>query len=139
MSLIVAAFVSTFIFAVAAGAQETTDESADDTSTDSGQPLEFADGDQTTQAQAETEQAGPLAGTEVEAQDADQDQQVEVITIPRTDCTFEEGASFVLQDGDGSQADFIDGVNIVMSEVDGGLEAVSKDGPECTDTKSSSH
>jgi hypothetical protein len=128
MSLVVAAFVFTFVFAIAAGAQETTDESADDTSTDSGQPLEFADGDQTTQAQAETEQAGPLAGTEVEAQDADQDQQVEVVTIPRTDCTFEEGASFVLQDGDGSQADFIDGVNIVMSEVDGGLEAVSKDG-----------
>ena len=127
MSLIVAAFVSTFIFAVAAGAQETTDESADDTSTDSGQPLEFADGDQTTQAQAETEQAGPLAGTEVEAQDADQDQQVEVVTIPRTDCTFEEGASFVLQDADGTQADFIDGVNIVLSEVDGGLEAVSID------------
>jgi hypothetical protein len=128
MSLVVAAFVFTFVFAIAAGAQETTDQSADDTSTDSGQPLEFADGDQTTQAQADTEQAGPLAGTEVEAQDADQDQQVEVVTIPRTDCTFEEGASFVLQDGDGSQADFIDGVNIVMSEVDGGLEAVSKDG-----------
>jgi len=124
---IFAEFVSTFILAVSAGAQETTDESADDTSTDSGQPLEFADGDQTTQAQAETEQAGPLAGTEVEAQDADQDQQVEVVTIPRTDCTFEEGASFVLQDADGTQADFIDGVNIVLSEVDGGLEAVSID------------
>ena len=127
MGLVVVAFVFTFVFALAAGAQETTDESADDASTDSGQPLEFADGDQTAQAQAASEQPGPLAGTEVEALDADQDQQVEVVTIPRTDCTFEEGASFVLQDEDGTQADFIDGVNIVMSEVDGGLEAVSKD------------
>jgi hypothetical protein len=127
MGLVVVAFVFTFVFAFAAGAQETTDDSADDASTDSGQLLEFADGDQTTQAQAASEQPGPLAGTEVEALDADQDQQVEVVTIPRTDCTFEEGASFVLQDEDGTQADFIDGVNIVMSEVDGGLEAVSKD------------
>ena len=127
MGLLVVAFVFTFVFAFAAGAQETTDDSADDASTDSGQPLEFADGDQTTQAQAASEQPGPLAGTEVEVLDADQDQQVEVVTIPRTDCTFEEGASFVLQDEDGTQADFIDGVNIVMSEVDGGLEAVSND------------
>jgi hypothetical protein len=127
MGLVVVAFVFTFAFALAAGAQETTDQSADDASTDSGQPLEFADGDQAAQAQAASEQPGPLAGTEVEALDADQDQRVEVVTIPRTDCTFEEGASFVLQDGDGTQADFIDGVNIVMSEVDGGLEAVSQD------------
>ena len=128
IGLVVAAFVFTFVFALAAGAQETTDENADGASTDSGQPLEFADGDQTTQAQAASEQPGPLAGTEVEVLDADQDQEVEVITIPRTDCTLEEGASFVLQDEDGTQADFIDGVNIVISEVDGGLEAVSKDG-----------
>ncbi len=125
IGLVVAAFVFTFVFALAAGAQETTDQSA---STDSGQPLEFANGDQTTQAQAASEQPGPLAGTEVEVLDADQDQQVEAITIPRTDCTLKEGASFVLQDEDGTQADFIDGVNIVISEVDGELKAVSKDG-----------
>jgi len=68
-----------------------------------------------------------LAGTEVETFSTVPDPEVETIIIPRADCTFEQGASFVLQDDDGTQADFIDNVNvrIKMSEVDGGLEVVS--------------
>ena len=127
ISLAVFAFVFTFVFALAAGAQETTDESVDEAATDTEQPLEFAEGGQTAQSQAEAEQPGPLAGTEVEAVDTDQDLDVEVITIPRTDCTFEEGASFVLEDEDGTQADFIDGVNIKITEVDEGFSVSSSE------------
>ncbi len=125
MSFAIAGFMFTFVFALAVGAQETTDESVDGAATETDQPLEFAEGGQTAQAQAE-EQPGPLAGTEVEALDADQDLEVEVITIPRTDCTFEEGASFVLQDEDGTQADFIDGVNIEITEVEEGFSPYPK-------------
>ena len=131
VSLAVFAFVLTFVFALAAGAQETTDENANGAPTDTEQPLEFAEGEQT--AQAEAEQPGPLAGTEVEALNADEDVEVEAISISRTGCTFEEGASFVLQDGDGTQADFIDGVNVEISEADGGFEVVSTDTGEGAD------
>ncbi len=132
MSLAIAGFMFTFVFALAVGAQETTDESVDGAATETDQPLEFAEGGQTAQAQAE-EQPGPLAGTEVEALDADQDLEVEVITIPRTDCTFEEGASFVLQDEDGTQADFIDGVNIEITEVEEGFSVSSSEAGQDAD------
>ncbi len=132
MSFAIAGFMFTFVFALAVGAQETTDESVDGAATETDQPLEFAEGGQTAQAQAE-EQPGPLAGTEVEALDADQDLEVEVITIPRTDCTFEEGASFVLQDEDGTQADFIDGVNIEITEVEEGFSVSSSEAGQDAD------
>src|SRR5215218_849558 len=131
MSLAVAAFMFTFAFSLTAGAQETTDENAGGAATDTQQPVVFAEGEQTAQAQADTQQAGPLAGTKVETLSTDSDTQVEILTIPRSNCTFEEGASFVLQDEDGTQADFIDDVNIQISEVDEGLEVVSADaGPD---------
>jgi hypothetical protein len=127
MSLAVAAFIFTFVFALTAGAQETTDENAGGAATDTQQPLVFAEGEQTAQAQADVEQPGPLAGTEVETLSTAPDPEVETITIPRTDCTFEQRASFVLQDDDGTQADFIDNVNVKLRGVDGGLEVVSND------------
>jgi hypothetical protein len=127
MSLAVAAFMVTFVFALTAGAQETTDENAGGASTDTQQPLVFAEGEQTAQAQAGVEQPGPLAGTEVETLSTAPDPEVETITIPRSDCTFEQRASFVLQDDDGTQADFIDNVNVKLREVSGALKVVSND------------
>ena len=63
----------------------------------------------------------------METLSTDADPEVEVITIPRPDCTFEEGASFVLQDEDGTQADFIDDLNVQITEVDEGLEVISSE------------
>ena len=51
MSLAGAAFMFTFVFALAAGAQETADE-----------PLVFTEGEQSAQVQIEAGQPGPLAG-----------------------------------------------------------------------------
>ena len=128
MSVTVAAFMLTFGFALTAGAQETTDENDGAAATDTQQPLVFADGEQqTAQAQANVEQPGPLAGTVVETLSTGRDPEVETILIPRTDCTFEQRASFVLQDDDGTQADFIDNVNVKIKKVAGGLEVVSND------------
>src|SRR5919112_819010 len=128
MSVTVAAFMLTFGFALTAGAQETTDENDGAAVTDTQQPLVFADGEQqTAQAQANVEQPGPLAGTVVETLSTGRDPEVETILIPRTDCTFEQRASFVLQDDDGTQADFIDNVNVKIKKVAGGLEVVSND------------
>jgi hypothetical protein len=128
MSVAVAAFMLTFGFALTAGAQETSDENDGAAATDTQQPLVFADGEQqTAQAQANAEQPGPLAGTVVETLSTGRDPEVETIIIPRTDCTFEQRASFVLQDDDGTQADFIDNVNVRIKKVDRGLEVVSND------------
>jgi hypothetical protein len=127
MSVAVAAFMFAFVFALTAVAQETTDENAGGAATDTQQPQVFAEGEQTAQAQATAEQPGPLAGTEVETLSTAPDPEVETITIPKTDCTFEQRASFVLQDDDGTQADFIDNVNVKIKVVDGGLEVVSND------------
>ena len=128
MSVAVAAFMLTFGFALTAGAQETSDENDGAAATDTQQPLVFADGEQqTAQAQANAEQPGPLAGTVVETLSTGRDPEVETILIPRTDCTFEQRASFVLQDDDGTQADFIDNVNVRIKKVDRGLEVVSND------------
>src|SRR5215217_4798770 len=127
MSVAIAAFMFAFVFTPTAGAQETTDENTGRAATDTQQPQVFAEGEQTAQAQAEAEQPGPLAGTEVETLSTAPDPEVETITISRTDCTFEQRASFVLQDDDGTQADFIDNVNVKIKDVDGGLEVVSND------------
>jgi hypothetical protein len=132
MSLAVAAFVFTFVFAFAAWAQEQTDQSVSAAATATqgetpGQPLVFAEGEQTAQAQADAQPSGPLAGTRVDTISTDQDREVEIITIPRSDCTSEEGASFVLQDEDGTQADFIDNDNVQITEVRDGLKVVSND------------
>ena len=128
MSVAVAAFMFAFVLALTAGAQETTDENDGAAATDTQQPLVFADGEQqTAQAQANAEQPGPLAGTVVETLSTGRDPEVETILIPRTDCTFEQRASFVLQDDDGTQADFIDNVNVRIKKVDRGLEVVSND------------
>ena len=124
MSVAVAAFMFAYVFAPTAAAQDSTDEDAGGAATDT-QPQVFAEGEQVAQVQAEVDQPGPLAGTEVETRSTGQDPEVEIIIIPRTDCTFEQGASFVLQDDDGTQADFIDNVNVKIKLVDGRLEVVS--------------
>jgi hypothetical protein len=89
----------------------------------------FAEGEESDEAQAEAQaqeqQPGPLAGTRVETLSTDADPEVEIITIPRPDCTAEEGASFVLQDEDGTQADFIDGENVQITEAPEALGVMS--------------
>ena len=129
-SLAFATFVFAFVFANAAGAQETTAQSADGAAAEDGvetprQPLVFAEGEEVAGAQAAAPQPGPLAGTRVETLSTDADREVEVITIPGPGCTAEEGASFVLQDEDGTQADFIDGDNVRITEVREGLGVTS--------------
>src|SRR5687767_5145981 len=135
MSVAVAAFMFAFVFAPSAAAQDSNDEDADDATTDTQQPQVFADGEQAAQVQADAGQPGPLAGTEVETRSTGRDPEVEIIIIPRTDCTFEQRASFVLQDDDGTQADFIDNINVKMKMVDGGLEVMSNNPGPNTDIK----
>ena len=125
MSVAVAAFMFAYVFAPTAAAQDSTDEDEGGAATDTQQPQVFAEGEQAAQVQADVDQPGPLAGTEVETRSTGQDLEVETIIIPRTDCTFEQGASFVLQDDDGTQADFIDNVNVKIKLINGRLEAVS--------------
>ena len=126
-SLVVAVLVSVFAFAFTAGAQETTDASATATQEEgSGKPLVFADGERAARAQADDELSGPLAGTKVGTFSTDKDGEVEIITIPGKGCTAKEGASFVLQDEDGTQADFIDDTNVQITETDKGLRVKSE-------------
>jgi hypothetical protein len=125
MSVAVAAFMIAYVFAPTAAAQDSTDEDEGGGATDTQQDQVFAEGEQAAQVQANVDQPGPLAGTEVETRSTGQDLEVETIIIPRTDCTFEQGASFVLQDDDGTQADFIDNVNVKIKLINGRLEAVS--------------
>ena len=133
-NLAVAMFVFTFVLASTAGAQETTIAGQDGSSAETqveapDQPLVFAEGEERAEAQAEAQaqeqQPGPLAGTRVETLSTDADPEVEIIMIPRPDCTAEEGASFVLQDEDGTQADFIDGENVQITEAPEGLSVMS--------------
>lgn len=98
LSDVVATLLFMFAFAFAAGAQETPEASASATATatqdeSSEQPLMFAEGEQTAQADAETELSGPLAGTKVGTFSTDGDDNVEVIKIPGPDCIAKEGAS----------------------------------------------
>jgi len=127
MSLAVVSLVFTFAFAFAVGAQETTDASATAAPEDSsGQRSVFAEDDSSTQADAQFDTlAGPLAGTRVGTFSTDDDGDPEIIRIPRPDCTAKEGASFVLQDEDGTQADFIDNVNVQITNVRKGLKVTS--------------
>ena len=125
-----ATFVLAFVFAITAEAQETTAQSADGAAEENGaeapkRPLIFAEGEEGAEARAAARQPGPLAGTRVETISTDADREVEVITIPRPECTAEEGASFVLQDEDGTQADFIDNDNVRITEVREGLRVRS--------------
>ena len=136
--LAVATFVVTLVFPYTAGAQETTaeGENVGAAQTQVGapqQPLVFAEDEQMAQAQAEAQPSGPLAGTGVGTLSTDPDREVEIITIPRTDCTFLEDASFVLQDEDGTQADFIDNDNVQISAVPEGLGVVSSAGAQEAD------
>ena len=127
IGLVVAALVFTFTFALAAGAEETTDASAAATKDEgSEQPLRFAEGERTSQADARavTRVSGPLVGTRVGTLTTDGDAFIDLITIPRPDCTAGEGASFVLQDEDGTQADFIEGTNVQIDGGDPGLRVV---------------
>jgi hypothetical protein len=127
VGLVVAALVFTFTFALAAGAEETTDASAAATKDEgSEQPLRFAEGERTSQADARavTGVSGPLVGTRVGTLTTDGDAFIDLITIPRPDCTAGEGASFVLQDEDGTQADYIEGTNVQIDEGDPGLRVV---------------
>jgi hypothetical protein len=135
MSVAVAAFMFAYVFAPTAAAQDSTDEAEDGAATDTQQTQIFAEGEQAAQVQADVGQPGPLAGTVVETRSTGRDPEVEIIIIPRTDCTFEQRASFVLQDDDGTQADFIDNVNVKIKVVDAGLEVVSNNPGRDTDIK----
>ena len=135
MSVAVAAFMIAYVFAPTAAAQDSADEADDGASTDTQQTQVFAEGEQAAQVQADVGQPGPLAGTAVETRSTGRDPEVEIIIIPRTDCTFEQRASFVLQDDDGTQADFIDNVNVKIKVVDAGLEVVSNNPGRDTDIK----
>lgn len=119
VSLVVVTLVFTFAFAFAAGAQEETSQ----------QPLEFAEGEQTAQAERQAATlSGPLQGTKVQTFSTDGDIFVEIIIIPGPTCVAKKGASFVLQDEDGTQADFIDaaGENVRIQEVRKGLRVVAR-------------
>ena len=116
----VATFVFTVVFAYTAGAQETTAVSENGAAAETQvgspqQPLVFAEDGETARTQVEAQQSGPLVGTGVGTLSADADREVEIITIAGTECAFLEGASFVLQDEDGTQADFIDNDNVQIS------------------------
>jgi hypothetical protein len=119
--------VSTFAFAFAAGAQGTIDARATATSAggkSSDRPLVFAQGRQAARAQADTEPSGPLAGTTVDTISTDGDGKVEIIKIPRPDCTAKQGASLVVQD-DGTQGALIDDNNVRITEIPKGLKVSS--------------
>jgi L-alanine-DL-glutamate epimerase-like enolase superfamily enzyme len=60
MSIAVAAIMLAFVFSLAAGAQETTDENAGGAATDTQQPQVFAEGEQTAQAQADVASGGTV-------------------------------------------------------------------------------
>jgi hypothetical protein len=75
-------------------------------------------------AQADTEPSGPLAGTKVDTISTD-DGKVEIIKIPRPDCTAKEGASLVVQDDDGTQGALIDDDNVRINEIPKGLKVTS--------------
>ena len=132
-------FLSTFVLAFAAGAYETTGASvaAAETRADAPQqPLVFDEGEQTAQAGARAMSrlssplaslSGPLSGTRVNTFSTDGDRGIEVIEIPGPDCIASKGASFALQDEDGTQADFIDNDNVQINEVLRGLKVVSND------------
>ncbi len=115
------------------GAQETTAEETTDVTAgrqqiaqaDNG-TLEFQEGTRATGPRARADQpSGPLAGTEVGTRDTDDDGLIDVILIPREDCTARQGASFVLEDEDGTQGDFIDNDNVQIRNVRGGLRVTS--------------
>jgi hypothetical protein len=117
------------------GAQETTAEEAADTTAgrqqvaqaDNG-ALKFQEGtDATGQRAREDRPAGPLSGTKVGTRSTDGDVFVERILIPRPDCDLVRGktASFVLEDEDGTQADFIEDVNIRIKETRSGFRVTS--------------
>ena len=77
---------------------------------DTGRTLVFAEGrESATVVQRASQLAGPLSGTRVSTRSTDPDREVEVILIPRQDCDLVGGrtASFVLEDEDGTQADFV--------------------------------
>lgn len=98
-------------------AQAEDGESEDDSSVEAqaqatDQELRFPSGTQTVSAQRARQFGGPLVGTSVETLSTDDgDQFVEVILIRRPDCEVERGASFVLEDEDGTQATFIEAEN----------------------------
>jgi hypothetical protein len=90
--------------------------------------LKFEEGTQATGQQArEDDPAGPLSGTEVTARSTDNDRFVERILIPRPDCELVRGetTSFVLEDENGTQADFIEDENIQIRETRDGLLVTS--------------
>jgi hypothetical protein len=131
--LAVAAFVLTLLFAVAAGAQEEStstegvgaqavevqqqqvqnDQQQQQVLT-SQQGLIFAEGQQASGVQAAATGSGALRGTKVETRSTDDDPRIEVMRIPfPNDCKMTKNkVSFVLEDEDGTQADFIEDNNV---------------------------
>jgi hypothetical protein len=79
----------------------------------SQQGLVFAEGKQSDGVQVAAE-SGALRGEEVETRSTDNDRRIEVIRVPfPNDCKMTKNkVSFVLEDDDGTQADFIEGNNV---------------------------
>jgi hypothetical protein len=99
--------------------------------------LAFVEGRQTDRAQIPAaENSGALRGTEVETRSTDDDQLVDLIRIPLPDdCRLTEDTfSFVLQDDDGTQADFIEGSDPADSNIrvsrDGDILRVTSNAPD---------
>ena len=95
MSVAVAAFMFAYVFAPTAAAQirQTRMRAARPQTRN----LKYLPKVNRWRKSKQVDQPGPLAGTEVETRSTGQDPEVEIIIIPRTDCTFEQGASFVLK------------------------------------------
>lgn len=136
LAMLLAVVISLLLFATQARAQEVTDEDvtvqagdvvenggtvdsrAEGTAGDvvvkaarQGQVVEFVEGEQTDDTQRAAQESGPLAGKSVETLDTDDDGLIDLLRIPGN-CKAEEGASFVLEDEDGTQGTFIDNGNI---------------------------
>jgi hypothetical protein len=116
-----AAFFLTLLFATVIGAQEKGADTEGAQAVEvqqqvltSQQGLIFAEGKQTDGVQVAATGSGALRGTEVETRTTDNDRRVDLIRIPfPNDCKMTKSkVSFVLQDDDGTQADFIEGNNV---------------------------
>lgn len=90
--------------------EEESTTGAQERASDEDEELVFAEGTQVAViGRAAQRVGGPLIGTPVETlSTGDNDEFVEIIIIRRPDCRAEQGASFVLEDEDGTQATFID-------------------------------
>ena len=142
-----AAWTILLVLAVPAAAQESrsaegeaeTATSSETRAQEGDENLVFQEGKDTvvttqaTQEQAAQEDSEPLEGAEVDTRSTDPDIYVEVINITRPTCTAKQGASVVLEDEDGTQADFLDNDNVQITETREGLRLKSNQNDDSSD------